>query len=73
MKGSLLQLEMMVKEVLEGWPETAVVFQDYTAACTSCDLGAFFTRNEYQINPQVLLQDLQTSRTTNHDRIHAFR
>ncbi len=63
MKGSQLKLEMTVEEVLETWPETAVVFQDYATACIGCDLGAFCTlneaANEYQIDPLVLLQDLQ--------------
>lgn len=63
MKVSLVNLEMTVEEVLGTWPETAVVFQDYATACIGCDLGAFCTlneaANEYQIDPLVLLQDLQ--------------
>ena len=64
MKESFLSLNMTVEEVLNTWPETAVIFQDYATACIGCDLGAFCTlteaASEYQINPQVLLQDLQT-------------
>ncbi|MCB9418317.1 MAG: DUF1858 domain-containing protein [Ardenticatenaceae bacterium] len=63
MEESQLNLEMTVEGILEEWPETAVIFQNYATACIGCDLGAFCTlaeaANEYQINPQVLLQDLQ--------------
>lgn len=64
MKGSPLKLVMTVEEVLEAWPETAVIFQNYATACVGCDLSAFCTlaeaATEYQINPQDLLRDLQT-------------
>lgn len=63
MKGSLLKLEMTVEEVLEAWPETAVIFQEYATACIGCDLAAFCTlneaANEYQIPPRILLHNLQ--------------
>jgi hybrid cluster-associated redox disulfide protein len=65
MNRSLLTLESTVEEVLRLWPETAVVFQDLATACVGCDLAAFCTLNEaaseYQIAPDVLLQDLQNA------------
>lgn len=63
MTDPLLKLEMTIEEVLEAWPETAVIFQDYAAACIGCDLASFCTlneaANEYQITPHTFLQDLQ--------------
>ena len=62
MKDLLLKLEMTVEEVLETWPETAVVFQKFAAACIGCDLASFCTlqeaAKEYHIETNTLLARL---------------
>ena len=35
--------EMAIEEVLERWPETAVIFHEYAMACVGCALAPFCT------------------------------
>ncbi|MCA9942936.1 MAG: DUF1858 domain-containing protein [Ardenticatenaceae bacterium] len=34
--------EMIISDVLERWPETAVVFQKYNMACVGCVVAPFY-------------------------------
>ncbi|MFQ5421473.1 MAG: hypothetical protein ACE5FD_14845 [Anaerolineae bacterium] len=56
---------LTVEEVLELWPETAVVFRKYTDACVGCTLAGFCTledaAREYDANLNQMLADLSAA------------
>jgi hybrid cluster-associated redox disulfide protein len=35
--------EMIISDVLERWPETAVIFQKYNMACVGCVVAPFYS------------------------------
>lgn len=43
MARSLPASDMTVAEILESWPETVSVFQDYKTACVGCVMAPFDT------------------------------
>ena len=43
MAATNLTSNMTVAEVLERWPETVSVFQDYKTACVGCSMAPFDT------------------------------
>jgi hybrid cluster-associated redox disulfide protein len=43
---SLPTIDMTVAEVLESWPETVSVFQDFKTACVGCVMAPFDTMSE---------------------------
>lgn len=43
MGDSLPTSEMTVAEILESWPETVSVFQDFKTACVGCVMAPFDT------------------------------
>ncbi|HSM55906.1 MAG TPA: hypothetical protein VK879_07100 [Candidatus Sulfomarinibacteraceae bacterium] len=55
--------EMTVSEVLEAWPETALVFNGYRTACVGCAMAAFDTIDDvariYHLDLEDFLQALQ--------------
>ena len=54
--------EMMVVDVLERWPETAVVFHEYAMACVGCAVSPFCTvrdaAHEYDVPIVEVVQRL---------------
>ena len=54
--------EMIIADVLEQWPETAVVFHKYNMACVGCVVAPFYTIEAaisiYSVNREQFLQDL---------------
>jgi len=63
MESSDLSPDLTVEDVLQKWPETAVVFQKYADACVGCTLAAFCTieevANEYDVDLETLLQAIK--------------
>lgn len=55
--------EMTVSEVLERWPDTALVFNRYRTACVGCAMAAFDTIDDvariYHLDLEQFLQALQ--------------
>ncbi|MCP4422742.1 MAG: DUF1858 domain-containing protein [Chloroflexi bacterium] len=43
MSEEILITEMMVKTILERWPQTAEVFNYYSSACIGCAIAPFCT------------------------------
>lgn len=43
MKNAQLRTDMVVSEVLEKWPQTAQVFNDFKTACVGCAMSPFDT------------------------------
>lgn len=43
MMSAQLRADMVVSEVLEKWPETAKVFNDFKTACVGCAMSPFDT------------------------------
>ena len=43
MASSLPTSDMTVAEILESWPETVSVFQDFKTACVGCVMAPFDT------------------------------
>ena len=56
--------DMIISDVLERWPETAVVFHKYNMACVGCVVAPFYTIEAaisiYSLNRDQFLQDLAT-------------
>lgn len=54
---------MTVAEVLEQWPETVSVFQDYKTACVGCSMAPFDTMadvaREYNLELSEILGALE--------------
>jgi len=54
--------EMIISDVLERWPETAVVFQKYNMACVGCVVAPFYSIEAaisiYHLSREQFLQDL---------------
>lgn len=67
------QLHQSVHEVLNQWPQTAIVFQSFKTACVGCYLARFCTLKEvagsYDLQFEALLEKLieaiPTKGTTN--------
>ncbi len=68
MESVELTSDLTVEEVLERWPETAVIFRKYADACVGCNLAAFCTvedaAREYDADLNCMMVDLQTSITS---------
>jgi len=67
MESVELTSDLTVEEVLERWPETAVIFRKYADACVGCNLAAFCTlaeaAREYEADLSRMLADLQANVT----------
>lgn len=54
--------EMIIADLLERWPETAVVFNKYNMACIGCVVAPFYTIEAaisiYGLNRQQFLNEL---------------
>lgn len=63
MKNETVTSKMFVAEVLEEWPETAAVFQQFKTACVGCAMAPFDTIADvariYQLSEQAFLQALR--------------
>ena len=46
MAASMPEIDMSVADVLELWPETVSVFQDYKTACVGCVMTPFDTMED---------------------------
>ncbi len=59
--------EMIISDVLERWPETAVIFHKYNMACVGCVVAPFYTIEAaisiYNVNRDQFLQELATAIT----------
>jgi hybrid cluster-associated redox disulfide protein len=62
MSGETPLGQMSIADVLERWPETARVFQEYRMACVGCVVAPFFTlvdaASVYQVSPEQFLADM---------------
>jgi hybrid cluster-associated redox disulfide protein len=65
MSLAALESSMTVEEVLERWPETALVFNHYKSACVGCALSPFCTLEDvagtYHLDLAGFLADLRAS------------
>ena len=63
MSGRQRLSEMTIEEILARWPETAVVFHDYTMACIGCAVAPFCTVEDaaadYDVPVSTLIQRLK--------------
>ncbi|MCB8945730.1 MAG: DUF1858 domain-containing protein [Ardenticatenaceae bacterium] len=63
MSGQKQLSEMTVEEVLARWPETAVIFHEYTMACIGCALAPFCSiqdaADDYGIPTATLIDRLK--------------
>ena len=54
--------EMIISDVLERWPETAVIFHKYNMACVGCVVAPFYSIEAaisiYRLDRDQFLQDL---------------
>jgi len=53
--------EMTVAEVLESWPETVPVFQEYKTACVGCAMAPFDTMADVAQIYQLDLSELMAA------------
>lgn len=60
--------EMIISDVLERWPKTAVVFHKYNMACVGCVVAPFYDIEAaidiYRLDREQFLQELVTAITT---------
>jgi hybrid cluster-associated redox disulfide protein len=58
-----LTYDLTVSEILQRWPQTAVVFLRHRMACVGCAIAPFETLSEvtdiYQVNLDEFLQELE--------------
>ena len=54
--------EMIISDVLERWPETAVIFHKYNMACVGCVMAPFYDIEAaieiYRLDRDQFLQEL---------------
>jgi len=63
MKNDTVTTDMFVADVLDRWPQTAKIFQQFKTACVGCAMAPFDTISDvvriYELNGQEFLQALR--------------
>ena len=63
MKNDTVTTDMFVADVLERWPQTAKIFQQFKTACVGCAMAPFDTISDvvriYELNGQRFLEALR--------------
>jgi len=63
MKNETVTTDMFVADVLERWPQTAKIFQQFKTACVGCAMAPFDTISDvvriYELNGQEFMKALR--------------